>query len=138
MQHQITLRNTKELIVQISGQLSHYETLLSCIKTLLMNFCLPKLLIHFQTSIRCFFSVRISRLISFCQLSQREKCRYSVRTRENTDQKNSEYGHILRSVCCLTQFITMFHFYTPIKGQENSCFLTFSGAVEMKYWTEIG
>ena len=62
---------------------------------------------------------------------------YSVRIRENTDQKNSEYGHILRSVCCLTQFITMFHFYTPIKGHENSCFLTFSGAVEMKYWTEI-
>ena len=27
----------------------------------------------------------------------REKCPYSVRMRENTDQKNSEYGHFSRS-----------------------------------------
>ena len=32
----------------------------------------------------------------------RSKFLYSVRMRENTDQKNSEYGHFLRSVSCLS------------------------------------
>ena len=60
MQDQIALRNTKELILQISGQLRHYETLMSCIKTLMMNFCLPKPLKHFRASIRDFNQCEVS------------------------------------------------------------------------------
>ena len=47
---------------------------------------------------------------------------YSVRMRENTDQNNYEYEHFLRSV---------YHLKT-------SCFLRFSGGINMEHWLEMG
>ena len=31
----------------------------------------------------------------------------------------------------------MFHFYTPLKCRKTSGFLTFSGGIDMKYWTKM-
>ena len=47
---------------------------------------------------------------------------YLVRIRENTDQKNSEYGHFSHSVI-----------YLIIPD-----FLTFSGGIDIEYWSETG
>ena len=37
--------------------------------------------------------------------SLRKKCPYSVRMRENTDHKNSEYEHFSRSVCLSLTYV---------------------------------
>ena len=54
---------------------------------------------------------------------------YSVRLRENTDQKKSEYGHFSRSAnIYLIHFTTKFHFFTPLITSEN-LFLMISGGI---------
>ena len=74
---------------------------------------------------------------------------------ENTDQKNSEYGHFsLNGIflpwtfsfhrdtcnqlgCSLTRFWPMFPFYTPWKLQKKFSLLVFSGSIKWKHWLEM-
>ena len=56
---------------------------------------------------------------------------YSVQMQDNTDQKNSQYKHFLRSVLVLltelTHFSPVLHFYTPWKRQKTKGFWSFQG-----------
>ena len=40
--------------------------------------------------------------------------------------------------CQLTDFSPMFHFFTPWKLQKTKSFLTFSGGIKIKPWTQMG
>ena len=38
----------------------------------------------------------------------------------------------------LSHFRSMFHFHTPWNWQKTSCFLKFSGGIEIEHWHEMG
>ena len=73
---------------------------------------------------------------------------YSVRMRENTNQKNSEYGHFSRSASFMNLFeyvwiIYLIHFLplvspnTPYKHLKTSGFLIFSWGIDRELWHEM-
>ena len=62
---------------------------------------------------------------------------YSVRTRENAHQNNSEYGHFSRSDGLLNPFLVNVLILHPPENTENSSSFWYFRGKKWKYWSEM-